>query len=32
VKIVEVDHEIRDSESFGELRRAWPEIVFHDEV
>jgi GNAT superfamily N-acetyltransferase len=32
VKIVEVDPEIRDSESFGELRRAWPEIVFHDEV
>jgi GNAT superfamily N-acetyltransferase len=32
VKIVQVDPEIRDSESFGELRRAWPEIVFHDEV
>ena len=32
MKIVEVDPEIRDSESFGELRRAWPEIVFHDEV
>jgi len=32
VKIVQADPEIRDSESFGELRRAWPEIVFHDEV
>jgi GNAT superfamily N-acetyltransferase len=32
VKIVQVDPEIRRSESFGELRRAWPEIVFHDEI
>jgi GNAT superfamily N-acetyltransferase len=32
VKIVQIDPEIRDSESFGELRRAWPEIVFHDEI
>ena len=32
MKIVQADPEIRDSESFGELRRAWPEIVFHDEV
>jgi GNAT superfamily N-acetyltransferase len=32
VKIVQIDAEIRDSESFGELRRAWPEIVFHDEI
>jgi GNAT superfamily N-acetyltransferase len=32
VKIVPVDPEIRASESFGQLRRAWPEIVFHDEI
>ena len=32
MKIVQVDPEIRRSESFGELRRAWPEIVFHDEI
>jgi GNAT superfamily N-acetyltransferase len=32
VKIVQVDPEIRASESFGQLRRAWPEIVFHDEI
>ena len=32
MKIVQIDAEIRDSESFGELRRAWPEIVFHDEI
>jgi GNAT superfamily N-acetyltransferase len=32
VKIVPVDEEIRGSESFGALRRAWPEIVFHDAI
>jgi GNAT superfamily N-acetyltransferase len=32
VKIVQVDPELRSSESFGQLRRAWPEIVFHDEI
>jgi hypothetical protein len=32
VKIVPVDAEIRDSESFQQLRRAWPEIVFHDAI
>jgi GNAT superfamily N-acetyltransferase len=32
MKIVQVDAEIRASESFGLLRRAWPEIVFHDEI
>jgi GNAT superfamily N-acetyltransferase len=32
VKIVQVDREILDSESFGRLRRAWPEIVFHDAI
>jgi GNAT superfamily N-acetyltransferase len=32
VKIVQIDPGIRDSESFGQLRRAWPEIVFHDEI
>ena len=32
MKIVQVDPEVRGSESFGELRRAWPEIVFHDEI
>jgi GNAT superfamily N-acetyltransferase len=32
VKIVQVDDQIRETESFGELRRAWPEIVMHDEI
>jgi GNAT superfamily N-acetyltransferase len=32
VKIVPVDETVRGSESFQGLRRAWPEIVFHDEV
>jgi GNAT superfamily N-acetyltransferase len=32
VKIVQVDEAIRGSESFQELRRAWPEIVFHDAI
>ena len=32
MKIVQIDDEIRDSQSFGGLRRAWPEIVFHDEI
>lgn len=32
MKIVQVDPEIRASESFELLRRAWPEIVFHDEI
>jgi hypothetical protein len=32
VKIVAVDAEIRASDSFAALRRAWPEIVFHDAV
>jgi GNAT superfamily N-acetyltransferase len=30
MKIVPVDPEIRGSDSFQQLRRAWPEIVFHD--
>jgi GNAT superfamily N-acetyltransferase len=30
--IVPVDAEIRTSRSFQELRRAWPEIVFHDPI
>jgi len=32
VKLVPVDAEIRGSESFQQLRRAWPEIVFHDPI
>jgi GNAT superfamily N-acetyltransferase len=32
VNIVQVTPEIRDSEAFRHLRRAWPEIVFHDEI
>jgi GNAT superfamily N-acetyltransferase len=32
MKIVAVDSELRRSESFQQLRRAWPEIVFHDAV
>jgi GNAT superfamily N-acetyltransferase len=32
VKIVQVSPELRASESFGQLRRGWPEIVFHDEI
>jgi GNAT superfamily N-acetyltransferase len=32
MKIVPVDPEIRGSDSFQQLRRAWPEIVMHDEV
>jgi GNAT superfamily N-acetyltransferase len=32
VKIVPVDPEIRASPEFSALRRAWPEIVFHDQV
>jgi GNAT superfamily N-acetyltransferase len=32
MKIVPVDAEIRDSESFQQLRRAWPELLFHDAV
>lgn len=32
MRIVQVDPEIRASESFGQLRRAWPEIVFHDAI
>jgi GNAT superfamily N-acetyltransferase len=30
--IVPVSAELRESDSFRGLRRAWPEIVFHDEV
>jgi GNAT superfamily N-acetyltransferase len=32
VKIVPVTAEIRNSAAFSEIRRAWPEIVFHDEI
>jgi GNAT superfamily N-acetyltransferase len=32
VKIVPVSEEIRGSRAFSHLRRAWPEIVFHDEI
>ena len=32
MKIVPLDAEIRGQRSFQELRRAWPEIVFHDSV
>lgn len=32
MKIVPVDEQIRGSDSFQQLRRAWPEIVFHDAI
>jgi GNAT superfamily N-acetyltransferase len=32
VKIVPVTAEIRSSAAFSEIRRAWPEIVFHDAI
>ena len=32
MKIVSVTPEIRGSAAFSELRRAWPEIVFHDAI
>ncbi|MFL5749376.1 MAG: GNAT family N-acetyltransferase [Gaiellaceae bacterium] len=32
MKIVPVDAEIRGSDDFQQLRRAWPEIVFHDAI
>lgn len=32
MKIVPVGAEVRGSESFQHLRRAWPEIVFHDAI
>ena len=32
MKIVSVDERIRASESFQQLRRAWPELVFHDAI
>lgn len=32
MKIVPVTPEIRCSAAFSEIRRAWPEIVFHDEI
>ena len=32
MKIVPVDDSLRASASFGTLRRAWPEIVFHDAI
>jgi GNAT superfamily N-acetyltransferase len=32
VRIVPVTPEIRGSGAFSELRRAWPEIVFHDAI
>jgi GNAT superfamily N-acetyltransferase len=32
MRIVRVDDGLRASASFGTLRRAWPEIVFHDAI
>ena len=32
MNIVPVSEELRGSPAFSEIRRAWPEIVFHDEV
>jgi hypothetical protein len=32
MRIVPVDERLRASASFGTLRRAWPEIVFHDAI
>ena len=32
MKIAPVDAELRGSEAFGHIRRAWPEIVFHDAI
>lgn len=32
MKIVPLDAELRERESFQQLRRAWPEIVFHDPI
>ena len=32
MKIVPVTPEIRSSAAFSEIRRAWPEIVFHDAI
>lgn len=32
MKVVPVDERIRGSESFRQLRRAWPELVFHDAI
>lgn len=32
MKIVTVSPEIRESESFQALRRAWPELLFHDAI
>jgi GNAT superfamily N-acetyltransferase len=32
VKIVPVSPEVRGSDDFQQLRRAWPEIVFHDAI
>jgi hypothetical protein len=32
MKIVPLDERLRASASFGTLRRAWPEIVFHDAI
>jgi GNAT superfamily N-acetyltransferase len=32
VNIVSISPEIRGSEGFQQLRRAWPEIVFHDSI
>jgi GNAT superfamily N-acetyltransferase len=32
VKIVPITPELRGSDAFSEIRRAWPEIVFHDEI
>ena len=32
MNIVQVDDEIRSAEGFQRIRRAWPEIVFHDAV
>ncbi len=32
MNVVPVSEELRGSPAFSEIRRAWPEIVFHDEV
>ena len=32
MKVVPVDEDIRRSPAFEALRRAWPEIVFHDQI
>jgi hypothetical protein len=32
LKIVLLSAELRGTESFSRLRRAWPELVFHDRI